>query len=71
MLDGGANVCCIGGADMSIVFKPGRLENSIKVEGIHGTPKESKVIRVNYSSNNSYGSIIADCNILLELLFTL
>ena len=28
MLDGGANVCCIGSTDMSIVFKPERLENS-------------------------------------------
>ena len=43
MLDGDANVCCIGIADMSIVFKPERLGNSIKVEGVHGTPKDSKV----------------------------
>jgi hypothetical protein len=28
---------------MSIVFEPERLENSIKVEWIHGTPKDSKV----------------------------
>ena len=28
---------------MPIVFKPERLENPIKVEGIHGTPKDSKV----------------------------
>ena len=28
---------------MSIVFKPERLENPISVEGIHGTPANSKV----------------------------
>ena len=28
---------------MSIVFKPERLENPISVEGIHGTPVNSKV----------------------------
>ena len=33
---------------MSIVFKPERLENSIKVEGVHGTPKDSKVILDGY-----------------------
>ena len=36
-------MCCIGSADVSIVFKPERLENAISVEGIHGTPEGSKV----------------------------
>jgi hypothetical protein len=36
-------VCCIRGADISIVFKPERLQTAISVEGIHGTPENSKV----------------------------
>ena len=36
-------MCCIGGADISIVFKPERLESPISVEGIHGSPANSKV----------------------------
>ena len=36
-------MCCIGGADISIVFKPERLESPISVEGIHGSPAKSKV----------------------------
>ena len=36
-------MCYIGRADMSIVFKPERLESTISVEGIHGSPANSKV----------------------------
>ena len=36
-------MCCIRGADISIVFKPERLQTAISVEGIHGTPENSKV----------------------------
>src|SRR6056300_65822 len=43
MLDGGANVCAIGGADRDIVYGPEKLRRSIPVEGVHGTPTESKV----------------------------
>ena len=43
MLDGGANVCCIGGADADIVFGSQRLGKGISVEGIHGTPEDSKI----------------------------
>ena len=43
MLDGGANVCCIGSADRDIVFKPEILEKSLSVEGAHGTPEGYKV----------------------------
>ena len=45
---------------MSIVFKPGRLENSIKVEGIHGTPKESKV------TLDGYG-LICICHVYIPM----
>ena len=43
MLDGGANVCAIGGADQDIVYGSEKLRQSIAVEGVHGTPTESKV----------------------------
>ena len=43
MLDGGANVCAIGGIDRDIVYRPEDLLRPIAVEGVHGTPTESKV----------------------------
>ena len=43
LLDGGANVCCIRGADADLVFNAERLEKPISVEGVHGTPEDSKV----------------------------
>ena len=43
MLDGGANVCAIGGADQDIVYGSEKLRRPIPVEGVHGTPTESKV----------------------------
>ena len=45
---------------MSIVFKSERLENSIKVEGIHGTPKGSKV------KMDGYG-FICICNVYIPV----
>ena len=43
-------MCCIGGADVDIVFLCERLEKAISVEGIHGTPEDSKVRLDGYGS---------------------
>lgn len=43
MLDGGANVCAIGGIDRDIVYRPEDLRRPIAVEGVHGTPPKSKI----------------------------
>ena len=43
-------MCCIGGADADIVFLCERLEKAISVEGIHGTPEDSKVRLDGYGS---------------------
>ena len=36
-------MCCIGGADISIVFKLERLNKAISVERIYGTPEGSNI----------------------------